>query len=150
LVRDQLGKRTVMPRSVEAQRLEGALSGPLTREASLLDLVRRPELKISQVRSLCPEIPAELDDQVLEQVEIQAKYQGYIDRQQISIERQQRYDDWALPQQMDYGHVSGLSNEVREKLLSTRPETVGQAARIPGVTPAAIALLLVHLKKKSA
>ncbi len=149
-VRDQLGKRTVMPRSAEAQRLEGALSGPLTREASLLDLVRRPELKISQVRSLCPEIPAELDDQVLEQVEIQAKYQGYIDRQQISIERQQRYDDWALPQQMDYGHVSGLSNEVREKLLSTRPETVGQAARIPGVTPAAIALLLVHLKKKSA
>jgi tRNA uridine 5-carboxymethylaminomethyl modification enzyme len=83
-------------------------------------------------------------------VEIQAKYAGYIDRQQTEIERSRRYDHWRLPEQLDYANVIGLSNEVREKLRQQRPETVGQAARIPGVTPAAISLLLVHLKKKSA
>jgi tRNA uridine 5-carboxymethylaminomethyl modification enzyme len=83
-------------------------------------------------------------------VDIQVKYQGYIDRQQIDIDRQQRYDHWRLPEQMDYSNVSGLSNEVREKLRLQRPETVGQASRIPGMTPAAVSLLLVHLKKKTA
>ena len=88
--------------------------------------------------------------QALEQVEIQAKYSGYIDRQQAEIERTRRYDHWRLPEAFDYSNVVGLSNEVREKLIRQKPETLGQAGRIPGVTPAAISLLLVHLKKKSA
>jgi len=86
----------------------------------------------------------------LEQVEIQAKYSGYIDRQQAEIERTRRYDHWRMPEMFDYSNVLGLSNEVREKLIRQKPETLGQAGRIPGVTPAAISLLLVHLKKKSA
>jgi tRNA uridine 5-carboxymethylaminomethyl modification enzyme len=87
---------------------------------------------------------------VAEQVAIQAKYAGYIDRQQTEINRTQRYEHLKLPDNVDYSLVSGLSNEVSEKLKRQRPETLGQASRIPGITPAAISLLLVHLKKKSA
>ena len=145
-----LGRHGVRPNSAGARQLESILSSPLTREASLLDLVRRPELRVDQVLALCPDLPETLDETVLEQVEIQAKYQGYIDRQQVEIERLQRYDHWRLPEGMDYARVIGLSNEVREKLRVQRPETVGQASRIPGITPAAVSLLLVHIKKKSA
>lgn len=150
VMQSALGERLVRPNSVAARRLEPSLSSPLTREVSMLDLVRRPELKLGQILPLCPDWPDEWDEQVLEQVEIQAKYQGYIDRQQTEIDRRQRYEHWRLPEQLDYANVIGLSNEVREKLWSQRPGTVGQASRIPGVTPAAISLLLVHLKKKSA
>ena len=145
-----LSRCWVKPNSEAAQRLESALSGPLTREVSLLDLVRRPGLSVDTILELCADIPATPDETVLEQVEIQAKYQGYIDRQQVEIERLQRHDHWRLPEGMDYARVVGLSNEVREKLRAQRPETVGQASRIPGVTPAAVSLLLVHIKKKSA
>ena len=145
-----LGRNGVRPNSAGARQLESILSSPLTREASLLDLVRRPELRVDQVLALCPDLPETLDETVLEQVEIQAKYQGYIDRQQVEIERLQRYDHWRLPEGMDYARVIGLSNEVREKLRAQRPETVGQASRIPGITPAAVSLLLVHIKKKIA
>ncbi len=150
VLQSTLGDRLVRPNSVEAQYLESSLSRSLTREVSLLDLVRRPEFKVGQLLALCPDGPHERDEQVLEQVEIQAKYQGYIDRQQTEIDRLQRYDHWRLPEQMDYSNVLGLSNEVREKLKSHRPGTVRQASHIPGLTPAAISLLLVHLKKKSA
>jgi tRNA uridine 5-carboxymethylaminomethyl modification enzyme len=146
----ELGGRWVRPGTPEAETLAEALSAPLAREANLLDLLRRPEVRAEQLAGLSPALAAEADGQVLEQVEIQAKYQGYIDRQQAEIDRVRRYDHWRLPEQLDYGNVVGLSNEVREKLRQQRPETVGQAARIPGVTPAAISLLLVHLKKKSA
>ena len=90
------------------------------------------------------------DVQVAEQVEIQAKYAGYIDRQRDEIARQRRHEETRLPDDLDYHTVRGLSAEVREKLASHRPATVGQAGRIPGVTPAAISLLLVHLKKRGA
>jgi tRNA uridine 5-carboxymethylaminomethyl modification enzyme len=149
-VQADLAERQVRPNSPEALGLEPALSGPLTREASLLDLLRRPEVRIEQLRAFSAALAETDDEQALEQVEIQAKYQGYIDRQSAEIERARRYDHWRLPEQLDYSNVVGLSNEVREKLRQQRPETVGQAARIPGVTPAAISLLLVHLKKKSA
>jgi tRNA uridine 5-carboxymethylaminomethyl modification enzyme len=145
-----LAKRIVLPHSIEALSLNASLSSPLLRETGLLDLIRRPELRLSQVLALYTDLPDVFDGGVLEQVEIQAKYQGYIDRQQIEIERQQRYDHWALPEEIDYTNVIGLSNEVCEKLRSQRPETVGQAARLPGITPAAISLLLVHLKKRYA
>jgi tRNA uridine 5-carboxymethylaminomethyl modification enzyme len=113
-------------------------------------LLRRPELGMAHLLSLCPEQGGVDDEAVLEQVEIRVKYQGYIDRQHAEVERMQRYEHWRLPNELDYGNVIGLSNEVREKLRQQMPETVGQASRIPGVTPAAVSLLLVHLKKRTA
>ena len=146
----QLAAQWVRPNSVSARQIEPLLSAPLTRETNLLELVRRPELTIHQVLALASAAEDAWDVQALEQVEIQTKYQGYIDRQQVEIERLQRYEGWRLPEQFDYAGVIGLSNEVREKLRVQQPQTVGQASRIPGVTPAAVSLLLVHLKKKSA
>ena len=89
-----------------------------------------------------------LAGQVKLQVEVQAKYSGYLKRQTEEIERQQRNEDLRLPANIDYADVSGLSNEARQRLGDVRPETLGQAARIPGLTPAALSLLLVHLKKR--
>jgi len=86
--------------------------------------------------------------QVKLQVEVQAKYSGYLKRQSEEIDRQLRHETLRLPRDIDYGQVSGLSNEVRQRLVDVRPETLGQAARIPGLTPAAVSLLLVHLKKR--
>jgi tRNA uridine 5-carboxymethylaminomethyl modification enzyme len=146
----EMSAREIRPNSPEALDLGPVLTGPLAREASLLELLRRPEVRIGHLRALCPALAAVDDEQALEQVEIQAKYQGYIDRQQAEIERMRRYEHRRLPEQLDYSNVVGLSNEVREKLRQQRPETVGQAARIPGVTPAAISLLLVHLQSTSA
>ncbi|TXH03094.1 MAG: tRNA uridine-5-carboxymethylaminomethyl(34) synthesis enzyme MnmG [Nevskiaceae bacterium] len=114
--------------------------------ASALDLLRRPEGDYATLARLGLS-PADLDPQVAEQVEIQAKYAGYIDRQQLEIERSRRYEEAPLPVDLDYAAVSGLSNEVRAKLAQHRPQTVAQAARISGVTPAAVSLLLVHLRK---
>jgi tRNA uridine 5-carboxymethylaminomethyl modification enzyme len=145
-----LAKTYVRPNTAEAETISRFLSAPLLRESTLLELLRRPEIRIEHLQAISARLTEEENEQVLDQVEIQAKYQGYIDRQQAEIERSRRYDHWRLPESLDYQNVIGLSNEVREKLKQQRPETVGQAARIPGVTPAAISLLLVHLKKKSA
>jgi len=93
--------------------------------------------------------PGADDPAVAEQVEIQAKYAGYIERQRDEIERTRRNENVSLPDDIDYGNVKGLSSEVREKLVRHRPSTLGQAGRIPGVTPAAVSLLLIHLKKRS-
>ena len=93
--------------------------------------------------------PGVSDPQVAEQVEIQAKYQGYIDRQQDEVARAAAQEDLRLPQDLDYTLIRGLSKEVQQKLNAFKPETIGQAARIPGVTPAAVSLLLVHLKRGS-
>ncbi|MFZ4653926.1 MAG: tRNA uridine-5-carboxymethylaminomethyl(34) synthesis enzyme MnmG [Methylococcaceae bacterium] len=146
----QLRGQLVRPGSEVAALLEPSLSSPLVREALLLDLLRRPELKVSQVLAYVGIAPGDLDEAVADQVEVRAKYHGYIERQQLEIERIHRYDDWRLPDQMDYANVTGLSNEVREQLRLQSPETVGQASRIPGVTPAAVSLLLVHLRKRGA
>lgn len=134
----------------EAEAAGTFLKTPLQREANLLDLLRRPEVTIGQLKPFSLILERETDDRVSEQVEIQAKYAGYIERQKSEIERTQRYDELRLPDSFDYEVVTGLSSEVCEKLKKQKPETLGQAARIPGVTPAAISLLLIHLKKKSA
>jgi tRNA uridine 5-carboxymethylaminomethyl modification enzyme len=84
------------------------------------------------------------------QVEVKAKYSGYIERQQDEIERQRKHEELCLPQDLDYANVAGLSNEVRQKLAAARPDTLGQASRLPGVTPAAVSVLLVHLKRRTA
>ncbi|NKF22167.1 tRNA uridine-5-carboxymethylaminomethyl(34) synthesis enzyme MnmG [Solimonas marina] len=114
--------------------------------ASASDLLRRPEADYTTLQSLGL-APADIEAQVAEQVEVQIKYAGYIERQQFEIARAQRYEDAPLPADLDYGSVVGLSSEVRLKLGQHRPETVAQAGRISGVTPAAVSLLLVHLKK---
>ena len=125
------------------------LGAPLESEYSLADLLRRPAVTLPQLLALVPEAssPALEDRQVAEQVEIQTKYQGYIDRQRIEVERAARQSGTPLPPDFDYATVKGLSAEVLQKLQAARPATVGQASRISGVTPAAISLLLVNLKR---
>ncbi len=150
-----LGKKWVRFASPEAQQVEALWGTPLQREANLMELLRRPEVDAAQLMTFldADEEPFGEDvqlDIVAEQVAIQAKYAGYIDRQQTEINRTKRYDHLRLPERLHYPDVPGLSNEVSEKLQKQRPETLGQASRIPGVTPAAVSLLLVHLKKKSA
>ncbi|HCU53486.1 MAG TPA: tRNA uridine-5-carboxymethylaminomethyl(34) synthesis enzyme MnmG, partial [Gammaproteobacteria bacterium] len=126
------------------------LGGVLSRDASLLDLLRRPEVDYESLLTLPGAGPGLDDDQAAEQVEIQAKYAGYIERQRDEIDRHQRHEETLLPASLDYAEVRGLSIEVRQKLDRHRPATLGQAARLSGVTPAAISLLLVHLKRRSA
>ncbi|MFI3120566.1 MAG: tRNA uridine-5-carboxymethylaminomethyl(34) synthesis enzyme MnmG [Methylococcaceae bacterium] len=144
-----LKKKWVRTETEEAAQVEQYWGKPLLREANLMDLLRRPEVDVQQLLSFLDGTEG-MDPQVAEQVEIQAKYAGYIDRQQTEIDKALRYDHLRLPEIIDYNGVPGLSNEVSEKLKKQRPETLGQASRIPGITPAAISLLLVYLKKKSA
>ena len=124
------------------------LEQPLRKDANALDLLRRPEVDYATLCRLPQVAPGVADPIVAEQVEIQAKYSGYIERQHEEIERQRRYEETALPIDLDYSQVRGLSAEVSQKLSQHRPASLGQAARISGVTPAAISLLLIHLKKR--
>ncbi len=119
------------------------------REYSLMDLLKRPELGYADVAGL-PGLDGTpvTDAAVAEQVQIQAKYQGYIDRQQEEIAKLKRHEATPLPADLDYARVEGLSHEIRQKLAEARPETLAQAARISGVTPAAVSILLIHLKKR--
>ncbi|MGZ5059626.1 MAG: tRNA uridine-5-carboxymethylaminomethyl(34) synthesis enzyme MnmG [Methylobacter sp.] len=148
-LQDGLKKKWVRTETEEAAQVEQYWGKPLMREANLMDLLRRPEVDVKQLLSFMDGVEG-MDPQVAEQVEIQAKYAGYIDRQQTEIDKALRYDHLRLPEAIDYSGVPGLSNEVSEKLKKQRPETLGQASRIPGITPAAVSLLLVYLKKKSA
>ena len=145
---ERLAGLLVRPDSAMAAALNGRLEHPLAREHRAMELLRRPELDYAGLVAIEGIGPGVTDPRVAEQVEVQAKYAGYIERQQQEIERQRRHEQQALPATLDYGQVRGLSAEVCEKLARARPETLGQAARIPGVTPAAISLLLVHLKKR--
>jgi tRNA uridine 5-carboxymethylaminomethyl modification enzyme len=139
-------------RAEEAGRLPG---GPLSRESRALDLLRRPELGYDAVTALAAVGPDALDaahppeeaEQIRLQVEVGVKYAGYIERQQREIARHARQEHLQLPADLDYADVQGLSNEVRQKLAAARPATIGQASRLDGMTPAAVSLLLIHLKK---
>ncbi|WP_058835955.1 tRNA uridine-5-carboxymethylaminomethyl(34) synthesis enzyme MnmG [Luteimonas abyssi] len=136
------------PHNAAGQDAVARLGIELKREASALDLLRRPELDYAALASV-PALAAEtpVPPEVAEQVEIETKYAGYLDRQRAEIERQQRHGNTAVPDGFDYAQVRGLSAEVRQKLETVRPLTIGQAQRIPGMTPAAISLLLVHLER---
>ena len=138
----------VRPESLDTDVAMQVLGQSLSRESNLLDLLRRPDVTYRGLMTLAGVDKAISDNKVAEQVEIQAKYSGYIQRQQDEIARQRRHADTMIPADFDYHVVKGLSAEVQEKLVRVRPATVGQASRIPGVTPAAISLLLVYLKKK--
>jgi tRNA uridine 5-carboxymethylaminomethyl modification enzyme len=155
----RLSARRVKAADVSAAWAERVLGGPLARDGSAFELLRRPEVSYDALIEIagdpvwCAPDAVALDDrlaaQVRTQVEVRARYAGYIERQQEEIERARRNEETALPADLDYGALAGLSHEVRQKLSESRPLTVGQAGRIPGVTPAAVSILLVHLKKRS-
>jgi tRNA uridine 5-carboxymethylaminomethyl modification enzyme len=146
--RSRLASFWVQPGSAAAVALDAKIEKPLSHEYNLLELLKRPELKYADIAALVvsPETP--VCDQVTEQIEIGVKYAGYIDRQKEEIERLRRYENTGLPLDFDYAVIEGLSNEVKQKLGDTRPMTLAQASRIPGVTPAAVSLLLIYLKKR--
>ena len=110
-----------------------------------MDLLKRPGVSYAELVSLTDAGMSVPDKKAVEQIEIQAKYEGYINRQQLEIDRHRQHEETRLPEDLDYTNVQGLSSEVRQKLVKTRPVTIGQASRISGVTPAAISLLLVAL-----
>ena len=134
----------------EDEALAAYLGGTPEADATLMDLLRRPQVDYAGLMARLPERAVDLPDSVAEQVEIQAKYAGYIERQRQEIGRQSRDEATALPQDLDYDRVHGLSTEIRQKLTSFRPHTLGQAQRIPGVTPAALSALSIHLKQRAA
>ena len=150
---DRLRNRWVRPRTAEAAKVDLLLEKPITREYSLADLLARPHVDYV---ALCQAVDdgdaglseeEGLDQQVTQQVEIQLKYQGYINRQELEIDHLKRQENTVLPGNFDYQQMQGLSNELKQKLIVARPENIGRASRIPGMTPAAISLLLVYLKK---
>jgi len=137
----------IVPGSETAQAFAAHFGRAPSRDCRASDLMRRPEVDYAGLVALPGLGPAVDDPRVAEQVEIQAAYAGYLERQQVEVERNRRNESLALPEELDFTAISGLSNEVRQKLAARRPATLGQAARIPGVTPAAVSLLLVHLKR---
>jgi tRNA uridine 5-carboxymethylaminomethyl modification enzyme len=158
---DRLTRTRIHPDTVSPEWTARVLKAPLGRDQSAFALLRRPEVSYDALLDVAgapewwptdttpPGIDARLPPQIRAQVEVRAKYAGYIERQQDEIERQRRNEETQLPADLDYAAIAGLSTEVRQKLAEIQPATVGQAARIPGLTPAAISILLVHLKKRA-
>ncbi len=152
----RLGSALVRPEQLSVDQSMALFGGPLSREARAFELLKRPEADYAGMVSLdavganpdMERLSPELRAQVVQQVEVQAKYDGYIRRQQEEIDRHLRNEETALPEDLDYSGIRGLSNEVCQKLEAARPGTIGQASRLPGVTPAAVSLLLIHLKKR--
>ncbi|WGE46246.1 tRNA uridine-5-carboxymethylaminomethyl(34) synthesis enzyme MnmG [Actinobacillus equuli subsp. equuli] len=146
--RERLKQIWIHPQSEHLAAVNELVSSPLTREASGEDLLRRPEVTYDKLTQVAAFAPALEDKQAAEQVEISIKYQGYIEHQQNEIERHKRHENTLIPAEFDYDKVESLSNEVRAKLMQHRPVSIGQASRISGITPAAISILLVNLKKQ--
>jgi len=150
---DRLERAVVQPADVDAKLL-AKLGAALSRETHAFELLRRPEISFDDLSGVARDEAADwscdvrLREQVKLQIEVQAKYSGYLKRQSDEIERASRNEGLRLPADIDYTQVGGLSNEARQRLCDVRPETLGQAARIPGLTPAAVSLLLVHLKRR--
>ncbi len=144
---ERLKTTWVTPKSLPTGVAERVLGKPIEREYSLMDLLKRPGVSYASLAELSKGGAPVGDAAVSSQVEIQAKYHGYVERQHEEIARQERYETMALPRDFDYRGVRGLSIEVQQKLNQHKPETIGQASRISGITPAAISLLLVHLKR---
>jgi tRNA uridine 5-carboxymethylaminomethyl modification enzyme len=146
LEQERLRSTWIQAGSSEAELVEQKIQTKLTREYSLMDLLRRPELSYTDIASLKGEAIA--NEAAAEQVEIEAKYSGYIERQQEDVDRLRAYENTIIPDDFDYSVVDGLSNEVKQKLTAARPQTLARAARISGITPAAISLVLIYLKKR--
>ena len=151
----RLKKVWIHPNTPAALNINALLEKPMSREYSLADLLARPELNYDALQNAVAEstdftVAAPLTKQMQDQVEIQIKYKGYIDRQEEDIQKLRRQEDTPLPADFDYQQMQGLSNELKQKLQSVRPENIARASRIPGMTPAAISLLLIYLKKYQA
>jgi tRNA uridine 5-carboxymethylaminomethyl modification enzyme len=146
---ERLKKTFVQPANLSAELMQSVFGKPLEHEYSLFELLRRPEVSYEQVLSLGELGLGEVEPAVREQVEIAAKYQGYIDRQIDEVARSRGQENTKLPNDLDYREIHGLPIEAQQKLNAHKPETIGQASRISGITPAAISLLLVYLKRKS-
>ncbi len=144
---ERLKATSINPKLLSQSEAVRVLGCAIEREYSLADLLRRPNVTYALLMTMPGAGPAVADKKVTEQVEIQTKYQGYIERQREEVSRYENYETTRLPQDLDYKSVRGLSVEVQQKLNQHKPETLGQAARISGVTPAAVSLLLVHLKR---
>jgi len=154
----RLEERRLRPSEVPAEWAERVLHGPLARDVSASELLRRPEvtydalLEIAGPPGWLTDGAVPLDDrlpaQVRTQVEVRARYAGYIERAHEEIARTRRNEETVLPADLDYARLTGLSHEVRQRLTEARPATLGQAGRVPGVTPAAVSILLVHLRKR--
>jgi tRNA uridine 5-carboxymethylaminomethyl modification enzyme len=142
-----LEQRQLTPTPEIDSSLKSLDSSPVRGQISLAQLLRRPEISLGQVRGLVPNMPNFSPD-IDAQAEIQIKYQGYVTRQTKMVQRFQKMEELKLPSNIDYSEIQGLSREVREKLMQIRPRSLGQASRIPGITPAAISLLSVYLKKR--
>ncbi|MDE2120078.1 MAG: tRNA uridine-5-carboxymethylaminomethyl(34) synthesis enzyme MnmG, partial [Betaproteobacteria bacterium] len=149
--RQRLRDTWVQPQTLPAPEATELIGQPIEREYKLEDLLRRPDVDYARLTGALAgryAPPAPLAAAEAEQVEIGVKYSGYIERQQVDVQRAAEYENLPLPQDLDYASVQGLSFEVRQKLGRARPDTLGQASRVSGVTPAAISLLLVHLRKR--
>ncbi len=145
---ERLNKLWATPGNALGAAVQTQLNVPITRECNVLDLIKRPEITYASLMSVADLGPGVADEKVAEQIEITVKYSGYLERQREDIERQRKHEDTAIPSEFDYKNISGLGNELESKLMKVRPETIGQAQRIPGMTPAAISLLLVTLSKR--
>ena len=144
---EQMKSTWIGPQTEKARKLEQFLDKKMTRESTLFDLLKRPELDYQKLSSI-DELNLSLTNKdIIEQIEISAKYSGYIDRQNKDIQKISQINNRAIPEAFDYSQVKGLSNEVRQKLSEQKPTTLGEASRIPGVTPAAISLLIIYMKK---
>ena len=150
LERQRLKDTWIQPGTEAAQKLADHIENKLSHEYSLFELLKRPELNHKILSSVCPPAENTVSQKVAEQVEIDAKYSGYINRQQDEVDKLQRHENTAIPANFDYKKISGLSNEIKQKLSDVKPETLARASRVPGVTPAAISLLLVMIKKHAA
>jgi len=143
----RLKKTWIQPNTEKAAKINPLLERDIVREYNLEELLRRPDLSYQQ---LCDALGEEgVSTEVAQQVEVAIKYEGYINRQHEEVEKLRRNEETKLPKDINYQNISGLSNELKQKLSDLRPDTVGQASRIPGITPAAISILLIHLKKCS-
>jgi len=145
----RLRSTIIRPQDLSEAQADQLLGGPLSREQRLDELLKRPAVTYPKLMEIEQAGPGLVNETAAEQVEIQIKYAGYIDRQHTEIERTRRNEETTLPEDLDYSSIRGLSSEVSEKLARQRPGSIGQASRIPGVTPAAISILLVHLKKRA-
>jgi tRNA uridine 5-carboxymethylaminomethyl modification enzyme len=150
VVDEELGRLEstyIHPNTDASTTLEAKLKSPINREYSMADLIRRPELTYSDVASL-KDAPV-IDVATADHIETRVKYAGYIARQQDEIDRLKRHENTLIPNDFDFTEVSGLSNEICQKLTDTRPSNIARAGRIQGVTPSALSLLLVHLRRQS-
>ena len=123
------------------------LAKPLSRKYSLAELLKRPELDYDALNRVVP-APLPVAEAVAHQIAIQCKYAGYIERQQQDVDRLHRHESMIIPGDLDFSSIDGLSNEIRQKLQEAKPSNLARAGRIPGVTPAALSILLIHLKKR--